>query len=215
MHEDLTNRKFERLTVKSYAGTVRGRDWWWCECACGNKVKVAAGELKRIPSRTKSCKCLMKEKAAVTASTLNKSHGASSNYRRTPEYRAWCTMKQRCYNENHPYYMDYGGRGIRVCERWLDSFETFLRDLGQRPSKQHSLGRKKNNEHYTPENCRWETIAEQNRNKSTSVLVEHDGRTLNLVDWLSELGIKRITYYSRLYRGWTREEALGWTARTK
>ena len=103
----------------------------------------------------------------------------------TPEYSAWYNMKRRCYNKNQKDYPRYGGRGIFVCNRWLDSYEAFLEDMGRRPSSRHSIDRIDNDGNYTPSNCRWADITEQNRNSSRSIV-----KSWILAD---ELGVTRHT----------------------
>lgn len=93
------------------------------------------------------------------------SHGENHNLFGTPEYVAWCNMKTRCYYKNSSQYKDYGGRGIIVCDRWVNSFINFLIDMGKKPSLKHSLDRIDNSRGYFPDNCRWATASEQNFNR--------------------------------------------------
>lgn len=111
---------------------------------------------------------------------MKRTHGDSagsrtSRNRTTPELNAWKALKQRCLNPKNPGFADYGGRGITVCDRWRDSYENFLADMGRRPTPKHSLDRKDNDGPYSPENCHWTTQAEQNFNsrprKLTDVIV--------------------------------------------
>ncbi len=117
-------------------------------------------------------------------------------------------MKQRCYNPRFHKYADYGARGIKVCERWRDSFEAFLGDMGPKPSPRHTLDRKENDGDYTPENCRWATSLEQGANKRSNVRLEYDGRTQSISEWARELGIKAGTISYRIRKGWSVAETL-------
>lgn len=128
--------------------------------------------------------------------------------RPTPEYRAWQEMKRRCLAAHRPKFDMYGGRGIAVCARWLDSFEDFLADMGPRPSTRHSLERKNNDGDYTPDNCKWATRKEQIENRRCSRKLTVGSRTLSLDAWSKETGTSYSTIHSRLKRGWPPEEAL-------
>jgi hypothetical protein len=126
----------------------------------------------------------------------------------TPEYRSWRHMHDRCLNANDQDYSNYGGRGISICQRWLDGFENFLADMGPRPSPKHSLDRIDNDGPYSPENCRWATQCEQMRNTRRTRLLTHDGLTLPLTDWAVRLGIHKASLRERLMRGWPIDLAL-------
>jgi hypothetical protein len=124
---------------------------------------------------------------------------------RTPEYRAWINMKSRCYNENVPMFRHHGGRGIRVCDRWIDSFAAFYEDMGPRPSSAHSLDRyPDNNGNYEPANCRWATQKQQMGNTRRNRFV---GETI-LTDAIQASGLKYSTVATRLMRGWPMDAAL-------
>lgn len=128
---------------------------------------------------------------------------------RTPEYNAWINIKARCYNINNPRYASYGGRGIKVCEKWKHSFDNFLTDMGERPSDKHSIDRIDNDGDYTPENCRWATMTRQQNNKKDNTYLTHNGMTLSLADWARKVGINQVTLSARLTkRGWSVEKAL-------
>ena len=147
--------KFGRWTVVRYAGKVKQYRYWGCICDCGTERKVRQYAL--LAGKTRSCGCLANELTAARSTT----HGKT----KTPEYQAWISMLKRCYKPRTRAYQNYGGRGIRVCKRWRDSFENFLEDMGERPSAIHSLDRRDNDGDYTPSNCRWATVWVQNNNR--------------------------------------------------
>lgn len=117
-------------------------------------------------------------------------------------------MKARCYRPRNKEYDNYGGRGITVCAEWKDSFETFLADMGQRPSPSHSIERTDNERGYSADNCQWATAYDQSRNTRQNVYLTHDGETLVLSDWARRLGLDRRTIHARLQAGWTVASAL-------
>jgi hypothetical protein len=125
------------------------------------------------------------------------------------EYQIWSAMKSRCYYNDNKHYNDYGGRGIRVCSRWLNSFENFYEDMGQRPTPTHSIERRNVNQDYSPDNCYWATAIEQARNKTTTRYIEYNGRKVSMVE-LSE--IFNVNYDALKYRlnlGYTPDQAAG------
>ena len=132
-------------------------------------------------------------------------HGHAKRKQETVEFRAWCKMIARCYDNNDRKYSRYGARGITVCDRWLKSFVAFLEDVGLRPSSKHSLGRIDNDGNYTPENVRWETITQQARNRSNNTLLTHKGRTHCLKEWEEILKLKSGVMSARLRLGWEHE----------
>lgn len=129
---------------------------------------------------------------------------------KTDEYNAWQHIRSRCYNKNSPAYPEYGGRGITVCDRWLESFENFYADMGPKPSRKHSIDRYPDNDGpYSPSNCRWATRAEQNRNTRQNVILEFNGKRMCLTEWADLLGICKTTLFARIQRdGWSVERAL-------
>jgi len=116
-------------------------------------------------------------------------------------------MKQRCLNSNHKSYSDYGGRGIKICERWLESFENFLADMGVRPAGK-TLERDEVNGNYEPGNCKWATYVEQGNNRRSNVVVEFEGREQTVAEWAREIGVSRSALGFRLRNGWNIKEAL-------
>jgi len=158
--DDLTGRRFGRLTVTSRAADGAGGVQWNVVCDCGNARIVYRSNLKR--GVTTSCGCFRKEDAARRETTHG---GAKRGTQRSSEYKIWAGMKQRCSYPNHRSYPNYGGRGINVCDRWLDSFEAFLTDMGPRPASHLTIDRINNDGNYEPGNCRWATWSEQAKNK--------------------------------------------------
>lgn len=129
----------------------------------------------------------------------------------TPEYRAWIGMHTRCYNPNRPFWARYGGRGIKVCDRWhsktpTTSFLNFFEDMGRKPTAKHTLERLNNDADYSPSNCVWALESQQARNRSNTNVVEYDGRSQCLKDWAKELGVDRGSIYRRRAKGQTLPE---------
>lgn len=157
---DLTGERFGRLTVLGvHSIAPRSVTIWLCKCECGAEVTVRATNLRA--GNTNSCGCLRKELIAKTGKEKARTHGLSSSR----EYWIYHAMKSRCLNPKSSDYPRYGGRGIKVCDRWQHSFENFYADMGPRPSDKHSIERRENNGNYEPSNCYWATASEQNKNK--------------------------------------------------
>jgi hypothetical protein len=205
--QDLTRQKFGRLTViKRGENGSRGQVRWFCQCDCGNHNTIYAQNL--ISSHTVSCGCHRKEVSAK----INFKHGATigektANIKLPRSYIVWERMRSRCRNINDKSYNNYGGRGINICERW-NHYENFLNDMGEPPTKAHSLDRIDNNRGYSLENCRWATQTEQARNKRSNRLITYNGETHCLNEWAEILGMDRCVITARLSRGWSINEAL-------
>lgn len=145
----------------------------YVSCSCGSPVKsVDARNLK--VGRIRSCGCLRKQNSARLIKAL---HSGASRFihghaigKESPEYHSWCQMKARCLNPTHPRYKDWGGRGITVCDRWVNSFTDFLADVGRKPSAAHSIDRIDNHGNYEPGNVKWSTPSEQNYNRRLKCL---------------------------------------------
>lgn len=188
---DLTGRRFYRLVVISLM--ERGKPYkWLCKCDCGESTIVSSAGL--TSKKTGSCGCLQRESVI----RKNTTHGLAC----TPEYPIWNDMKRRCYNPKTNNFHNYGGRGITVCDRWLESFENFYADMGPRPSRRHCIERINNNLGYSPENCKWATYREQARNTRANRLVTLNGETRPMIAWADEAGVCIAAMAGRLDRDW-------------
>lgn len=183
---DITGQRFGRFVVIERVPNRYKQRFWKCICDCGNIVEVRGDHIKS--GATKSCGCYSKES--------HKKHGRS----RTPIYKVWQAIKDRCYNKNNSQYKDYGGRGIYMCERWLDSFENFLKDMGNKPPNM-TIDRIDNDGPYNPENCRWATKKQQvlNRRNTLNYTIGH--KTQCLKYWCDELCISYKTALYHIKRG--------------
>ncbi len=198
---DLTGQRFGRLTVLERGPSAKSRQSrWFCRCDCGGTALVESCALTR--GHTTSCGCAHTD--AVTT------HGRN----RTPEYRAWVSMRRRCYAPKDISYPRYGALGIRVCDRWLHSFENFFADMGERPGPGYSLDRIDSKADYSPENCRWATAATQAQNRRSSCLLTFQGKTQTVSQWSRELGISGTCIHTRLKKGWATEKVLSLPVRS-
>lgn len=149
---------------------------------------------------TKSCGCLRSE--------LSTPHGCCKRWKVTKEYRAWQQMKVRCYKKTFRDYERYGGRGIKVCDRWVNSFENFFEDMGI-SKKWYSLDRIDNDGNYEPWNCRWADNYQQMKNRVNTIFLEYNWETLCLAEWSRKLWISRATLKDRIWKlWWSTEKAL-------
>lgn len=194
--KDLTNQRFGKLLVVYYSGKQGRKTTWLCKCDCGNwSTSVVTWAL--TSKTTNSCGCGSKE-ILTRRLTHNKS--------KTRVYSIWNGMLQRCNNPKASKYENYGGRGIKVCERWK-TFKNFYFDMGD-PLKTQTIERIDSDKDYSPENCKWATYAEQNRNTKNNSNFTLNGKTQCLTDWCKEYSIKITTVLGRLERNWTFQDAL-------
>jgi hypothetical protein len=162
-----------------------------CRCECGRVVTVGLSDIRN--GNTASCGCLARERIAQST----RRHGHSPMGHSTGTYNSWASAKQRCTNPKHPAYKRYGGRGITMCDRWLESFDNFLADMGARPDGL-TLDRRDNEGSYSPDNCRWATDGEQSRNTRRNVNGVINGTVQCAVDLARTLGVRRETVARRL-----------------
>lgn len=201
---NLTGLKFGRLLVLSLAGKQIQKNglnvfYWDVECDCGSVSKVRSQSLSG--GFTASCGCLQREVALSYEG--EKTHGLTGS----KEYQTWSNMIQRCTNPKHSGFKNYGGRGIRVCERWK-RFENFFIDMGPKPKPENQIGRRNNNLGYQPDNCVWENRNQQMRNMRRNRLVTFEGVTLCCAEWDEKMKFRPGTVSCRLHRGWSIGRAL-------
>lgn len=196
---DINGMKFNRWTVKKYDKIKNGMATWICECECGTIKSIAGNELRG--NRSKSCGCYQIEKLIELSTTHGMSH--------SPTWISHNSMKERCSKEYDKEYPNYGGRGIKVCDRWLgkDGLLNFVEDMGLRP-KGMTLDRKDVDGDYCKDNCKWSTPVEQSNNRRNNVYLTFMGKTQTIPQWSKELGITCSAIYQRRYKGLSIEEIL-------
>lgn len=192
---DLTGRVFNRLKVLCFAGYFgkRPRPYWLCECECGHIKSILADNL--TSEKTKSCGC------------KQTSHSYQHGFTSHPLYATYRGMVRRCYVNKADNYRLYGGRGITVCNRWLDDFMAFVEDMGPRPEG-YSIERRDNDGNYEPGNCIWGSSLVQSRNKRNTVYITHDGVTRPLTEWSEITGLSPATIRGRYLNGLPSDEIL-------
>lgn len=194
---NLVGQKFGLWLVKvRVPSVVRGQRRFLCQCECGTERILASQSLRT--GHSKSCGC-----------NANVKHGHARNDERSRAYMSYQAMKNRCYNPNDPFYADYGGRGIKVCERW-QSFRAFLEDMGE-PPPGLTLDRVDNAGNYEKDNCRWATRAQQSSNRRVrkdAALIKHLGVMKPIYLWAQEYRLDSYRLRWRLNAGWSIEKAL-------
>jgi hypothetical protein len=199
--KDIIGHKFGRLTVVKEVAR-RGKNNYYrfflCHCDCGKDKEIYMGSLTR--KLATSCGCFHKDRIIETKTK----HGFGGRNKRSAEYKVWTNIKSRCNNPKVECYPRYGGRGVYVCERWMDKengFANFLADMGERPSPKHSIERKKGALGYEPDNCVWATTKEQTRNICTNRWLEHNGVRMIITDWATHFKVTYSSINQRLKRG--------------
>lgn len=202
---DFTETKVNMLNVKERV-YINGSPYWHCICDCGKEIYVRH---TRLTHGQKSCGC----HATKMLVTRNTKH----NKRRTKIYTVWRNMRVRCNNPNHKSYLDYGGRGIKVCEEWNDvnnGFQSFYEwALSNGYSDNLTIDRIDNNGNYEPNNCRWATAKQQCNNRRNNVLLNYNGEEHSVSEWADIIGVKPTTIYCRLNKEWSVGEILGFENR--
>ena len=191
--------RYGRLEVVRELAPSKKNRWVTCRCDCGSESTVNLYKL--VSGHTRSCGCLHREEMAVLFAT----HGRSG----TSKYKIWQDIIRRCYDSERKAYYYYGGRGIKVCDRWRQSFENFFADMGNRPSAKHSIDRTDNEGDYCPENCRWATRQQQARNVRSNHLITANGEAKPICEWAEITGLWPSTILRRIQSyGWSEEEAV-------
>lgn len=206
--KDITGQQFARLTALHIDPIRKGKQhtYWICRCRCGAIRSIEGSRLRN--GTTKSCGCWARELLRLSMTQ----HGDSYSL----EYKSWTSMIERCTNHKSPKYAGYGGRGIKVCQRWLKSYANFLADMGRRPTQKHSLDRINNSLGYSRMNCRWSTPTQQNNNKRTNRPITYKDATRTLSEWSALTGIHKATIHGRLDRRiWPVGQALGFEIRSR
>jgi hypothetical protein len=202
LENEYIGKTIGRWTIISFAyqqDKKHGAIYFNCKCSCGKtKCRVLKSIVRGL---SKSCGCFAVEQVK---DKLKKYFNGEQG---SKEYRAWADMKTRCYNKKRETYHRYGGRGIKVCSRWLSSFENFFEDMGLCPQGKNSLDRVRNNGNYCKSNCRWATSKEQSANTSKAINIKFKGKTQPLMQWALEIGISQSALGLR-YRNGLRGEKL-------
>ena len=194
--KDITGERFGRLVVvERVENDSNGQAMWLCQCDCGSEPKVIRGSQLRN-GKISSCGCFHKEQLSDFRTT----HGMA----KCRLYRIWKNMKQRCCNKNHPRYLDYGGRGITVCDEWVNDFTSFrewANSAGYNDGL--SIDRIDVNSGYSPDNCRWADNKTQQNNRTTNHYITINNNTKTLREWCDEYKISYVLVRDRINKlGW-------------
>lgn len=188
---DLAGKKFWFWTVKNFNGvTANGHSQWLCVCECGTEKLVTGWNLKA--GHAKSCGCKTSEIIKISSTT----HGLA----KSPLHKIWLGMKTRCYNKNTASYVNYGARGIKVCDEWLNSFETFYKDMSDDFSLGLTIERKDVNKNYSKDNCKWIPKAEQSKNRTNTIWINTEKGKMTITEAAKYAGVSWYCIYNRYVR---------------
>jgi hypothetical protein len=193
---DITGQKFNKLTAIKFSHKVGKISYWIFECECGNKKSIVKSKV--VNGYTKACGCQLIESHITHGLAHRPKKNQPKNYPKI--YTTWMSMKNRCHNKNEPSYKYYGAKGIFVCDEWHE-FENFYNDMGEPPTKDHSIDRIDNSKGYSKDNCRWATRKQQHYNKTNNVYFEYEGQLYTLVQLSEKYLINKGTFMSRILRG--------------
>lgn len=195
--QNLAGMRFGRIVVLGYDKSSKKDSYWQCICDCGISKIIGKRHLKN----TKSCGCYRNERLSI----ISTKHGCAS----TAEYKTWTGIIERCTNTKSSLYPAYGGRGIKICQEWLDNFEIFLEDMGVKPFKTASIERKDNNGDYNKDNCCWASKVEQACNRRNTIIVDWQGQKMPLTILCKERGMPDKQVWNRInILGWPVEDAI-------
>lgn len=200
--KDLTGIRYGKLVVITPEpdrkdSSFEKRTFWNCICDCGSACVIRTDQLTR--SVAQSCGCLQLDTVTI--------HGYATDRRGvTRTWRTWASMNSRCNNRNDPSFGRYGGRGIKICERWC-AFENFLSDMGERPVGK-TIDRKDNDGDYTPDNCKWSTPSEQANNRRRNRILVVKGVAQTASNWAKATGISVNVVFNRIRAGWSDERVV-------
>lgn len=202
--KDIEGQRFGRWIVVEYCGIMPNSSVsaWKCRCDCGTIKIIKAASLQS--GRSQSCGCRHKEIVAAVGRSR-----AGLRKRHPVEYACWNQMLQRCHNPNNPTYERYGAKGIRVCARWRRGFEEFFKDMGSKPTPEHTLDRIKSDQDYKPVNCQWLHKSLQARNRLYVKRYTINGEKLCIPEISKKYNIKERTIYWRIKKGWSMDRVVG------
>ena len=205
---DITGQKFGRLIAVRFDHRKNNRQFWLFKCSCGKEKIIDKSHV--MGRKIRSCGCIK------TEMLKNKPNGKIHGMTKTKFYKKWIMMKRRCYDKKCQAYKHYGGRGIKVCDRWLkfenfrdDMYQSYLEHAKKFGHKNTTIERKNNNGNYCKENCRWATLIEQGNNKTNSRYLVYNGKKLTITQWADIVGISENVIRFRLDKyGWNIKDAL-------